>query len=317
MDVPAAANVLGTIGAVCWSIQLIPQIVINYRRHHAIGLQPGMMVLWAWAGVPLGAYNIVRNFNVALQVQPQILTALSLLTWGQCVYYQKKKTVYQTLLLSLPLALIMGGTQAAIILLLRHYISPSTLAHTNPTHATTQTWPLPTLAALSALLLALGVGRHYVDIYQHRSVRGISFLFVGIDAAGDVFSALSIVFQSELDVVGIVAYALEFVLWMGVCACGVAFNLRPWLGRKRREDEVGEGGDNVGGGEGHSSAVASGIDFNVPDSEFAVGTIALHDLPSSTSVFRTPSGETSISASRSRVAAGCRNSANAQYVGER
>ncbi|KAL2684436.1 PQ loop repeat protein [Phyllosticta citricarpa] len=314
MDVPAAANVLGTIGA------LIPQIVINYRRHHAIGLQPGMMVLWAWAGVPLGAYNIVRNFNVALQVQPQILTALSLLTWGQCVYYQKiredfmaptapytrlqtnKKTVYQTLLLSLPLALIMGGTQAAIILLLRHYISPSTLAHTNPTHATTQTWPLPTLAALSALLLALGVGRHYVDIYQHRSVRGISFLFVGIDAAGDVFSALSIVFQSELDVVGIVAYALEFVLWMGVCACGVAFNLRPWLGRKRREDEVGEGGDNVGGGE---------------DSEFAVGTIALHDLPSSTSVFRTPSGETSISASRSRVAAGCRNSANAQYVGER
>ncbi|KAK7529516.1 PQ loop repeat-domain-containing protein [Phyllosticta citribraziliensis] len=316
MDVPAAANVLGTIGAVCWSIQLIPQIIINYRRHHAIGLQPGMMVLWAWAGVPLGAYNIVRNFNVALQVQPQILTALSLLTWGQCVYYQKKKSLYETTLLALPLALIMGGTQAAIILLLRHYISSSTLAHTNPIHATTQTWPLPTLAALSALLLALGVGRHYIDIYQHRSVRGISFLFVGIDAAGDVFSALSIVFQSEVDVIGIVAYALEFVLWMGVFACGVAFNLRPWLRRKCRRGEHDEGCD-LGFGERTGSAVASGIDVRAPDSESAVGTIALHNLPSSTSVFRTPSSETAISGARPRAAPGGRTSASEGHPGER
>lgn len=48
-----------------------------------------MMMLWAWAGIPLGAYNIVKNFNVALQVQPQILTVLSLVTWIQCYHYQK------------------------------------------------------------------------------------------------------------------------------------------------------------------------------------------------------------------------------------
>lgn len=48
-----------------------------------------MMMLWAWAGVPLGVYNIVSNFNVALLVQPQILTALSLVTWIQCYYYQR------------------------------------------------------------------------------------------------------------------------------------------------------------------------------------------------------------------------------------
>lgn len=107
MDVPIAANVLGTIGAVCWSIQvsssspppllpshpeanlwqLIPQIIINYRRHNTIGLQRSMMLLWACAGVPLGAYNIAGDFNVALQVQPQILTVLSLITWIQCYYY--------------------------------------------------------------------------------------------------------------------------------------------------------------------------------------------------------------------------------------
>jgi len=46
-----------------------------------------MMLLWACAGVPLGAYNIAGGFNVALLIQPQILTVLSLVTWGQCWYY--------------------------------------------------------------------------------------------------------------------------------------------------------------------------------------------------------------------------------------
>src|SRR5271156_305104 len=90
MDVPVAANVLGTLGAVCWSVQLIPQIVINYRRHDTTGLQPTMMLLWACAGVPLGIYNIVQNFNIALRIQPQILTTLSLITWAQCKYYGNK-----------------------------------------------------------------------------------------------------------------------------------------------------------------------------------------------------------------------------------
>lgn len=71
------------------SPKLIPQIVINYRRHNAVGLQPTMMMLWAWAGVPLGVYNIVEEFNVALRIQPQILTFLSLVTWIQCFYYEK------------------------------------------------------------------------------------------------------------------------------------------------------------------------------------------------------------------------------------
>ena len=48
-----------------------------------------MMLLWAAAGVPLGAYNITEGFNIALRIQPQILTLLSLVTWGQCCYWRK------------------------------------------------------------------------------------------------------------------------------------------------------------------------------------------------------------------------------------
>jgi hypothetical protein len=43
------------------------------------------------------------------------------------------------------------------------------------------------MAILSTCLLAAGALRHYWDIYVHRTVRGISFFFVGIDAAGDLF----------------------------------------------------------------------------------------------------------------------------------
>lgn len=48
-----------------------------------------MMMLWAWAGVPLGVYNIVKEYNIALRIQPQILTFLSLVTWIQCYYYER------------------------------------------------------------------------------------------------------------------------------------------------------------------------------------------------------------------------------------
>jgi len=45
------------------------------------------MLLWASAGCPLAVYNTVNGFNVALVVQPQLLTVLSLITWCQCQIY--------------------------------------------------------------------------------------------------------------------------------------------------------------------------------------------------------------------------------------
>lgn len=48
------------------------------------------------------------------------------------------------------------------------------------------------MAVFSAVLLALGVLRHYWDIYVHRTVRGISWGFVFLDAAGDLTSMLAI-----------------------------------------------------------------------------------------------------------------------------
>ncbi|KAK4448634.1 PQ loop repeat protein [Podospora aff. communis PSN243] len=260
MESPAAANVLGTLGAVCWSIQLIPQIIVNYRRHHATGLQPSMMMLWAWAGVPLGVYNIVSEFNIALRIQPQILTALSLITWIQCYYYQKvfspfsHPTKPKSTLILTPILLLMTAIQTSFIISLRILVSRGT-------H-----WTMTLMAVLSALLLALGVLRHYWDIYTHRTVRGISFLFVGIDAAGDVFSLASLFFQRKpLDVLGVVIYGTELVLWLGVFAAGGWYNFVPWV-----KGKLGNGGDESRGGEEEGRRTG----------------VALREMPSSTSSCR-------------------------------
>ncbi|KAJ4503270.1 hypothetical protein HRR76_002749 [Exophiala dermatitidis] len=106
------------------------------------------------------------------------------------------------------------------------------------------------MAVLSACFLCAGVLRHYWDIYTERTVRGISFIFVGIDAMGDLTSLISVFFQPELDILGMVIYGSELALWLGVFACGGYFNLRPWLHRRlekrgsetaRREVSVREG----------------------------------------------------------------------------
>ena len=44
MNNAVVATLFGTLGAVCWSVQLIPQIVLNYRRHSAHGLSAPFMM---------------------------------------------------------------------------------------------------------------------------------------------------------------------------------------------------------------------------------------------------------------------------------
>jgi len=79
-----------------------------------------------------------------------------------------------------PLLVVLGGIETGLIFALKEAKNHDVR------------WPLILMAVLSAALLAAGVLRHYWDVYVHRTVRGISFFFVGIDAAGDLFSLVSV-----------------------------------------------------------------------------------------------------------------------------
>ncbi|TVY93873.1 Uncharacterized protein LAWI1_G000564 [Lachnellula willkommii] len=284
MNIPVAANVLGTLGAVCWSIQLIPQIIINHRRHSTEGLQRSMMLLWALAGIPLGAYNIAENFNAALKIQPQILTVLSLITWIQCFYYSSKWSASKCILAVCAMGVILGGVEVGLVFALWDAVHRG------------RHWAVTLMGVLSTVLLSAGVLRHYWDIWVHRTVRGISFIFVGIDAAGDVFSLVSVFFQPKLDILGMVIYATEFVLWCGVFACGGYFNLLPWIKsklseREQKRTEAREPSPKEWNGErGVEQLEVEGASRDV-DAE-------LNRIGSSTSVFRTPS---SVASSRVSV----------------
>ena len=76
-----------------------------------------------------------------------------------------------------------------------------------------------------------------------------------------------------------VIYATEFVLWCGVFACGGYFNLMPWIRqkistRRRRQEETSRDMTEEGE-EGRETGVSNDVE--------------LRRIPSSTSVFRTPS----------------------------
>lgn len=252
-----AANVLGVAGAICWSIQvrknppalypsylrlpiavvvdtdstrqLIPQIIKNYRAHSTDGLHHTMYLAWAIGGIPLGVYNVVQGFNTALQVQPQILIFLSLVVWAQCQHYGAKWHWARILAATATLAACIGGVEMGLYFALRR------------AHRRGLEWPLVLMAVLAAVLLTLGVLRYYWEIYKSASVRGISYLFVLIDAGGDLVSILSLLFEARVDVVGVVIYAVELVLWIGISCLGIYFRLWPYLAGRRPKADDGPG----------------------------------------------------------------------------
>ena len=273
MDNATVSNVFGTLGAVCWSVQLTPQIILNYRRHSAAGLSPAFMLFWAWAGIPLGIYNITSKINVSLQVQPQILSSLSLITWGQCFYYERGWSAGKVIACVLSAGCVMGGIEAALVVALRIGVKNGT------------EWPLILMAVLAALLLALGVMEQYLAIWKSRGVEGISFLFCLIDALGDVTSIVSVVFEPTVSILGLVMYGVEFVLWVGVFACGFYFKFVPWMNRRAKNGKRG--------------LEASPSDTNPIGHE-----LSLQELPSSTSVFQVASGRTELRSRGPAVSSG-------------
>ena len=161
------------------------------------------------------------------------------------------------------LGLLMGGIEVALFfavrLALRREID----------------WPQTLMAVLAAVLLGLGVLEQYLAIWKNRSVEGISFLFCGIDALGDVTSIVSVAFEPTVNALGFTMYGVEFILWCGVFACGFWLKWVPWLKTRL-----------VGFGEATRPDIQTSASMEPH--------FTLQNLPSSTSVFRMASGDTDL-----------------------
>ncbi|KAF2236006.1 hypothetical protein EV356DRAFT_93270 [Viridothelium virens] len=212
--IPPAASALGTIGTNAGQYR----IWYNWHRKSTEGLPGIMPFLWAAAGVPFGVYNIVQEFNIPLQIQPQILLCLCLICWGQTLFYHNKYSVRKASCVTILMVAAFAASEVLLIFLIR------------PPYKLGISWPIILIGVVAAILLAGGLIPPYFDFAKSKGrVIGINFIFLSIDFAGGIFSLLALVVQQTFDVLGGTQYIVVVLLEIGIFISHTI-----WLYRTRR-----------------------------------------------------------------------------------
>ncbi|RLV88047.1 putative membrane protein [Meyerozyma sp. JA9] len=218
-----ADNVLGTIGTICWCIQLVPQIIRNYRKKECEGLPPMMMFLWAASGVPFSIYFIATNGSIPLRVQPQLFTFFCVISWIQTLYYPPVQLSRRNILLQSGAFIVIAiGLEVGFILWLRP-------VYEHGTH-----WPMLVIGIIASVLLAVGLVPPYFELAKRQGrVIGINFVFLSMDSMGALLSLLSIVFGT-MDIMSMVLYAVVLAMELGIFTSHFIWYLR--FGRQLKKD---------------------------------------------------------------------------------
>jgi hypothetical protein len=111
-----------------------------------------MLILWSICGVPFGVYAIVQNFNFALKFQPQAFASLTLIAWGQTLYYHNKWRAWTATLATIALAASFGIMELILILTLR-----------GP-YARGVEWPMMLMAILASVIQVIGLIPPYFEL---------------------------------------------------------------------------------------------------------------------------------------------------------
>ncbi|VDB99899.1 unnamed protein product [Peniophora sp. CBMAI 1063] len=218
----AVENVFGTIGTICWTVQLIPQVWKNWRSKSTEGLSPSLVLIWGLSGIPLGAYSVLQNLNVPLIIQPQLFGVLCILSWTQCMYYGSQKPL--------------GWCAAFLIVLLTIYA----VLELGLIYAVLEPYErgdpgakvaVQFFGILASVMIASGLLPQYYDIYKRREVVGISLIFMSVDIAGGIFNDLSLVFKGEFDIIASITYTLVVVMDLVVVIAALILNP---IARRRR-----------------------------------------------------------------------------------
>jgi hypothetical protein len=150
-----------------------------------------MMFSWAIAAVPFGIYCIAQYLNIPLQLQPQLFLLLCLMTWGQCMYYDRHWSLKKCIAVITALCILFAGIQVGVIFAIRVCPLFDSDSFQIPINKGID-WPAKIFGALGLVMIAVGLVPPYIDIYKERRVRGFSFIFLMIDMGGALFSLLSL-----------------------------------------------------------------------------------------------------------------------------
>ncbi|CCE61281.1 hypothetical protein TPHA_0A01990 [Tetrapisispora phaffii CBS 4417] len=201
----AAATALATVGTVLWCIQLIPQIIYNWKRKDCTGLLPIMMFLWVISGIPFAIYFCIINTNVTLQVQPHLFTFFCGISFIQSCYYPPVQlSKIKIILITAAIIAFAIASEVGFIVWLR------------PLYAKGTEWPALIFGIIASVLLAIGLLPPYFELAKRQGrVVGINFVFLTLDSLGAYFSIASVA-VGDLDILGVVLYAIVAVLELGI-----------------------------------------------------------------------------------------------------
>ncbi|KAF9416241.1 hypothetical protein BGZ94_010264 [Podila epigama] len=227
-------NVFGMLGIIFWSFQLLPQAIDNYRAKSTEGLSYSMFVIWTLCAVGFGSYSVVQDLSIPIIIQPQVFGALTILCYLQCLYYGKRTrwSLRETIIGGIVIYLAMGGLQVGLIYATRAGLDN----HVKGT--------IEAAGIIPIILLALGFFPQYFDIYRDRAVVGISMWFIAADAAGAIFSIISLAFREEIDVLAVINYVVVFICDFIVVGFYVYYNkMNPTLARTHDVSSKEQGRD--------------------------------------------------------------------------
>ncbi|SCU91797.1 LADA_0F12112g1_1 [Lachancea dasiensis] len=221
-----AATALATVGTICWCIQLIPQIISNYKRKNCEGMPPIMMFLWVISGIPFAVYFMVTRANIILQVQAHLFMFFSAISYIQCLFYPPVKFPRAKIICILVVLIVIDvGVEAGFTLWLR------------PLYSKGIHWPALVFGIMASVLLGLGLLPPYFELAKRQGrVVGINFWFLIIDSLGAWLSIASVIL-GNMDTMGIILYAVIAGLEAGIFASHLIWYSRfRWL-RSAGQDE--------------------------------------------------------------------------------
>lgn len=239
-----ASTALGTVATVCWCVQLIPQIIYNYRRKDCTGLPPLMMFSWVVSAIPFGIYFCVSDPNLILQIQPHLFMFFCSISFIQTLYYPPcQMNRVKIVLVMLGIILIDVGMEVGFILWLK------------PLYERGITWPNLIFGILATILLSVGLLPPYFELAKRQGeVVGINFAFLFVDSLGAWLSIASVIL-GNMDIMGIILYCVVAVLEIGIFASHIIWCCRfKWFGHANKfdDEEVQPPTDNFDHGSQHS-----------------------------------------------------------------
>lgn len=223
-----ASTALGTIATVCWCVQLIPQIIYNWKRKDCTGLPPLMMFSWVVSCIPFGIYFCISAPNMILQIQPHLFMFFCSISFIQTLYYPPLKMNRLKIILTiLSIILFDVGMEVGFIIWLK------------PLYAKGITWPNLIFGILATILLSVGLLPPYFELAKRQGrVVGINFWFLSVDSLGAWLSIASVIL-GNMDVMGIILYCAVAALELGIFLSHFIWCCRfKWFGNSQTIDET-------------------------------------------------------------------------------